>query len=160
MILNLIPASRTTITGLLETPESITDFIDRAQDVCSLDKAWHGIHFLLCGDEWAGPMPEGTLLAGGQPIGDVDVGYGPARAVSPEEVASFNSVLMKITDADFDSRFDARKLLDHSIYPEIWDRDLKGEPDGRPYLNEFFGELRVFVARLAKDGEGAVIYVG
>jgi hypothetical protein len=157
MILNMIPASRETIAGLLAEPDSVTDFIDNAQDACDLDKAWHGIHFLLCGDEWSGSMPEGTLLAGGRPIGDVDVGYGPARALSPEDVASFYAAIATISDSDFDARFDAKKLLDHSIYPEIWDRDLKGEPDGRPYLNEYFRILKEFIAKQAKDGKGVVI---
>ena len=72
---------------------------------------------------------------------------------------SFHSFLAKIASSDFDARFDAKKLLDHSIYPEIWDRDLKGEPDGRPYLNEYFLLLKEFVADLAKSGNGAVIFV-
>lgn len=159
MILGLIPVTREAITGLHASPDTVIDFIQGAKNGCDLDKAWHGIHFLLSGDEWSGPLPEGMLLAGGRPIGDVDVGYGPARALLPEEAESFQRAIEKISDAEFDARFDAKKLLDHSIYPEIWDRDLKGEPDGRPYLNEYFKVLKQFFADAVKEKQGVVVFM-
>jgi len=43
-----------------------------------LDKAWGGLHFLLTGTAWEGEPPHSFLLDG-DTVGDIDVGYGPAR---------------------------------------------------------------------------------
>src|SRR5688500_6275073 len=36
-----------------------------------LDKAWHGIHYLLTGTAWEGAEPLNFLVAGGRPVGDI-----------------------------------------------------------------------------------------
>jgi hypothetical protein len=51
-------------------------------DELGVDKAWHGIHVLLTGTAWEGSFPLNFTVSGGKEIGDVDVGYGPARARS------------------------------------------------------------------------------
>jgi len=54
---------------------------DIGDTAVELDKAWHGIHYLLTG----GAEPNGTLaskvIMGGENIGP-DLGYGPAQASS------------------------------------------------------------------------------
>lgn len=124
-----------------------------------MDKAWHGIHFMLTGDGGGGAMPQATLLLGGVEIGDVDVGYGPARALSPEDTARFYEHISAISAEDFDSRFDAQVMLDQQIYPDIWDRDLAGQPDGRPYMNESFPHLKQIFAEAVAAKEGMVIFM-
>ena len=52
-----------------------------------LDKAWHGLHFLLCGDSWSPTGELGMALMGGEPVGK-DGGYGKANYLTPEEVAA------------------------------------------------------------------------
>jgi len=47
----------------------------------SLDKAWHGLHYLLCGALEPAPGPLGQAVFGGTEIGE-DQGYGPARYFS------------------------------------------------------------------------------
>ena len=47
----------------------------------SLDKAWHGLHYLLCGALEPAPGPLGQAVFGGTEIGE-DPGYGPARYFS------------------------------------------------------------------------------
>src|SRR5262249_47562522 len=44
----------------------------------SIDKAWHGLHYLLCGAPEPAPGPLGQAVFGGTEIGE-DQGYGPAR---------------------------------------------------------------------------------
>lgn len=160
MILCFVPASREVLDGLIADPAGITDFIDaemeRSKD---LDKAWHGIHFMLTGDGGGGAMPQATLLLGGVQIGDIDVGYGPARALSPEDTARFHEHISAISAEDFDSRFDAQAMLDQQIYPDIWDRDLAGDPDGRPYVNDFFQDLKEIFAEAAGANEGMIIFM-
>ena len=83
-----VPEAR--LRALLADPESITDFLDEEGFAdFDIDKAWHGIHYLLTGTAWEGAAPLNFLVAGGRPVGDVDVGYGPARAFSGAEVVGF-----------------------------------------------------------------------
>ena len=56
-----------------------------------LDKAWHGIHYLLTGTAWAGAEPLNFIVCGGTEVGDIDVGYGPARVFSSNDVKNDRS---------------------------------------------------------------------
>jgi hypothetical protein len=161
MILALCHTPQREIDALHANPESIFAFIENGEaSHRDLDKAWHGIHFLLAGEPWGGALPASTLLIGGKPIGDVDLGYGPARALTPDEVRAFHAHVAAISPDAFDARFDAKSLLDGKVYPTIWDRDLNGEPDGRPYLNEYFQILKDFLARAVEQGDGVILYIG
>lgn len=158
MVLSISHAPRAVIDDLLARPDRITTFFeDEEVSHSDLDKAWHGIHFLLTGDAWSGTLPAATLLSGGREVGDIDLGYGPARAFSPEEASAFQAHIAAISAEQFDARFDAKRLIQHDIYPTIWDRDLRGEADGRPYLNEYFQILKDFMARAVAQGDGLVI---
>ena len=53
-----------------------------------IDKAWHAIHFLLNGQTWEGTGALYDAVLGGHVLGEVDVGYGPARCLSASEVRS------------------------------------------------------------------------
>ena len=59
----------------------------------SLDKAWHGVHYLLTG----AVEPDGTLLGqavlGGTEVGEDFTGYGPARLFEPDVVAALATAL-------------------------------------------------------------------
>jgi Domain of unknown function (DUF1877) len=50
-----------------------------------LDKAWHGIHYLLTGTAWEGEPPLDFLVRGGRTVGTIEVGYSPARVLTAEE---------------------------------------------------------------------------
>jgi hypothetical protein len=39
-----------------------------------VDKAWHGIHYLLTGTAWEGDPPLDFIVKGGSQVGDVDDG--------------------------------------------------------------------------------------
>ena len=89
MICNLRQVEAAEIDNLLAHPEHVGDVLDSNEagpgGELDLDKAWHGIHFLLTGSAWEGEEPLCYLLAGGQEVGDEDVGYGPARVLRPRE---------------------------------------------------------------------------
>jgi hypothetical protein len=50
-----------------------------------LDKAWHGIHYLLTGLAEGGPEPQSLAVFGGEEFGP-EVGYGPARFLTADQV--------------------------------------------------------------------------
>jgi hypothetical protein len=121
-----------------------------------VDKAWHGIHFLLTGSQWEGEPPLDFIVNGGKRIGDEDVGYGPARGFSPSEVKLVAAALSTIGPEQFAGRYNAEALARAKIYPEIWMRD--GD-EARDYLVTYFDELRDFVIGAAESGEALVVFI-
>jgi len=123
-----------------------------------LDKAWHGIHYLLTGVDGDGAPPLNLLVAGGQYVGTVDVGYGPARVLRPREVQEAHRALELLSDEELRRRFLPADMMKKGIYPEIWDRDPE-QDDTLGYLMEYVGTLRSFLAQASRDGRGIVVYL-
>lgn len=122
----------------------------------SLEKAWHGLHYLLTFDAWEATGPKAFLIAGGFEIPESDAGYGPARLFSPEETAEINAAISPISDDDLWRRFDPKEMASKDIYPMIWDEpedDLKQE-----YLF-YFRDLKKLVANAAAVGHGLLVYL-
>src|SRR5262249_60003757 len=72
----------------------------------SLDKAWHGLHYLLCGAAEPAPGPLGQAVIGGTEIGD-DLGYGPARYFTAAQAAGIARALQAPRlEARLRARFD------------------------------------------------------
>src|SRR6266481_2353944 len=104
----------------------------------SLEKAWHGLHFLLTGSAVEGSWPLGFLLYDGEKM-DADE---TTRRISPGAVRELSAALGEISDSQLWDRFDADKLAAEGVYPNIWDepeQDLKQE-----YLT-YFRQLKQFV---------------
>lgn len=125
-------------------------------DTIDLDKAWHGIHFMLTSTAWEGEPPLNFLMQGGTVIGEVEVGYGPARGMTAAEVQAVAEALAGIDEAFIRARFDPARMMQLDIYPGIWDRD-RAEDDSFGYCMEYFGALRTFVMRAAERGVGLII---
>jgi hypothetical protein len=162
MICSLRQAAEAEIDRLLADPEEIVDFLEEEtaepDGEIDLDKAWHGIHFLLTGSTWEGDAPLGYLVAGGEEIGDEDVGYGPARVLRPAEVARFDAALAAISRDDFRRRFDPRVMMEQRIYPEIWDRH-PDDDDAPGYLTEYFELLKAFVHTSTEKNKDLIIWL-
>jgi hypothetical protein len=114
----------------------------------SLEKAWHGLHFLLTGDPWGGAGYRAFLLCGGREQGE-DMGYGPARLFDADEVGEIANTLGGISAEELWSRFDAERMEEAEVYPGIWDEP---EEDLREEYVEYFEMLKDFVLQTAKDG--------
>jgi hypothetical protein len=123
-------------------------------DETYLDKSWHGLHYLLTGTAWEGDFPANFLVAGGAAIGAVDVGYGPARALTSGQVRAVNEYLAGITTEQLRTRYDAERMSELEIYPEIWDED-----ESIDYLIENFDDVKAFVQSTAAVGQGLIIYI-
>lgn len=127
-------------------------------DELDVDKAWHGIHYLLTGTAWEGSFPLNFIVSGGKEIGDVDVGYGPARALMSEDVRTLDAALEPLTTEELKRRFDPAQMTKLQIYPDIWDRD-PDDDDSLGYLIEYYTDLRDFVRRTAERGHGLLVYL-
>lgn len=169
MIGNLRSLSDADVARLLAEPSLVSDYLDPEDDQSAgeadfgpfadldIDKAWHGIHFLLSGSAWEGEMPAGFLVIGGQTVGDVDVGYGPARAFMSEQVRQIAAALAAVDEKELRRRFDPTAMTEAEIYPTIW--DSAEEDDTLGYLAAHYDALRSFVADAAERGVGLLVYV-
>ncbi|MEP6849117.1 MAG: YfbM family protein [Acidobacteriota bacterium] len=131
--------------------------IKREEDV-DVDKAWHGIHYLLTGTAWEGEFPLNFLVAGGTEVGDIDLGYGVARTFRSDAVSEINAALSEIDEQTLRTRFNPQQMTKLQIYPDIWDRD-SDEDDTFGYCAEYFQILRNFVTRVAERNLGVVVYI-
>jgi hypothetical protein len=129
---------------------------DDEGSVADLDKAWHGLHYLFTGTDEGGNSPLDFLAVGGEEIGTIEVGYGPARALAPPLVAEIATKLASLSDAELRSRFNGPAMIAKKIYPEIWDRD-PAEDDSLGYLMENLAGLRKAVSDAARRRQGLVL---
>ncbi|MGB6412728.1 MAG: YfbM family protein, partial [Candidatus Cybelea sp.] len=123
------------------------------RDVLSLDKAWHGVHYLLCGESEPGPTLLSQAVLGGSALGDDDEGfsgYGPARYFTAERVAQLAAQLSAPElEAEAVGRFDAGRMEELGIYPGWKASDADWVMDG-------FRRLRDFYAEAARKGNAIV----
>ncbi len=139
-------------------PEDLVFMDDEGKDT-DLDKSWHGIHYLLTGSDWEGDPPLNFLVCGGTVVGDIEVGYGPARVVRSSEVEKIFSALNELETETLRARFNPEEMSKLEIYPQIWDRDPK-EDDVLGYCVEYFEELREFLSDAVGKRLGIVLYIG
>ena len=118
-----------------------------------LEKAWHGLHFLLTGSAGESGEPLGFLLEGGQEVGEDD-GYGAPRLFQPGEVQQINAALAPISDDELWGRFDPELMEAESIYPGIWDEE---EEELREEYLSYFHELKKVVAQAGQGGMGLLV---
>ena len=121
-----------------------------------LDKAWHGLHFLLTGTADGGAEPACYLLTGGEDLGDDDDVQ--ARLLRSEQVRALAAHLATLDAAELTRRFVPERMMKLGIYPQIWDRSEETDAP-RAFLLDAFAELRQFVAGTARDGDAIVVCI-
>jgi hypothetical protein len=105
----------------------------------SLDKAWHGVHYLMCGKAEPGTDLASQAIMGGTDIGD-DLGYGPARYFDANKVAALAKELSRPNlEAEMMARWDPDQMANLGIYPGQFD-----STDDRQWLMDAFRNLRKF----------------
>ena len=123
---------------------------DRDTRRLSLDKAWHGVLYLLTG-EAESTDGLGAAVLGGTEIGD-DEGYGPARYFTATDVGHLAHALDApgVVD-DAAARYNGNQMEALSIYPGGWDN---GEE--REWLLGALAELSAFFRTAASAGDAIV----
>jgi len=156
---NLVPASDLEIERLLVNPAEITRFLfgadaEQRERLC-LDKTWHAIHFALVGSRLGGERALNFLVSEGRPVGDVNVGFGPARVVSSQLVHELAALLALIEPHEFGERIDVRRLDEADIYPGHWQRDGLS----LDCIVANYRAMRDLIQRLAGESLGMILYV-
>ncbi len=121
---------------------------------CYLDKAWGGIHYLLTGSVWEGEEPLSFLLCSGDPIGHVDVGYGPARVIKASETAKICAAINLIDAQKLMSRFNPKEMSKVDVYPNIWESEKE---EAFEYCLESFDSLKDHLNEAVSSDLGILI---
>jgi len=121
-----------------------------------VDKAWHGIHFLLTGSDWEGDGPLAFILHGGREIKE-DLGYGPLHGFTSAEVKEISKALDGLNVPALHEKADPAQFTTNEIYPEIWATQPKEECIG--YVTESLKELREFVRKTAQSNRALIVYL-
>lgn len=156
MYCSLYAVSQEEMNRIRFAPEVIDNFpLDKSKPSADLQKAWHGLHYLLTGTGDSGEPPLNFLLLGGEAVGG-DCGAGPVRFLSPDEVRKANEALSAIRDDLLWFHFDPEEMTAESIYPEIWE---ESEEELRDEYTSYFQELKTFLQQATESGLGALIQI-
>lgn len=126
--------------------------------VLSLDKSWHGVHYVLCGEVEPGASLLSQAVMGGVELRDPDSddgdegfsGYGPARYFTAAQVAEISQALNRPeVESEAAARFDADRMSQLDIYPG-W------RPSDAEEVLGAFRRLRDFYSDAAGKGRAIV----
>jgi hypothetical protein len=155
-------ATDTQIPAFEADPSGLDELLESDGEGFYLDKAWHGIHFLLTGTAYGGDGPLASILFG-RSLGDAVERDGAiaSHALTSADVRAFDDALSTITIEEFAGRFDARAMMKAEIYPDFWDEeDEENEEDVLEYLVEYYEKLRGGVRAARDKGLGLITYAG
>jgi Domain of unknown function (DUF1877) len=161
MIGNFLAITQEQLNGLLADPDSVPDLLypeagnALPAGLMDVDKAWHGIHFLLTGSQWEGTPPCSLAILGGVPIGQ-DVGYGPARYLLPNQVREVAQALASLPPSELAKRYSPKAMDEAGIYPEIWERD--GD-DGLHYVLSFYESVVKYYQDAAGKNHAMLLFL-
>lgn len=158
MIFTAVAVSPAELSDLRRHPDRVFEVLSpedgegpRPPVSVDLDKAWHGLHYLLTGDPWDGDPPLCWAILGGEPIGD-DTGYGPPRYLIPDQVAAIASALDRATHDDLLRRFDPVRMAEEQLYPHGW-----GDDADAGWLLEAFDALAGFYGQAATASHAVLL---
>ena len=124
--------------------EGVASAATREHEKLSLDKAWHGVHYLLCGETEPGAALLSQPVMGGTSLGDDDEGfsgYGPARYFTAAEVSDLSAALSRTElEAQAAARFDAPRMMALQIYPGWRASDEEWVMDALRRLRHFYAD--------------------
>lgn len=107
--------------ALNDDPDAIGELLFPEEDIdehfgteLEIGKSWHGIQFLL----ESRPLPYDIVL-GGTEIGE-DLGYGPARYLTPPQVKEASSALEGLDKSELQRQFNPAAFEAADIYPGGW----------------------------------------
>lgn len=109
----------------------------------SLDKEWHGAHYLLCGKVEDDSSTLGQAVMGGLELGEGEgfSGYGPARLLTPDKVEAISEALnAPALETEAAGRFDASRMNKLGIYPGFRASDLDGLLEAICRLSAFYAD--------------------
>ena len=162
MIMYLLRISKQELESYIDKPDLFLE--NRVDDAYSMDidKAWGGILYLLTGKAFASGSTEdevdslNRIFFSAQFFDeDMDVGYGPAHYLTPEQVAGIHRKIASLTEADLKARYDPEAMNEEEeLYPSLdWNEE------DFEYLYFHFQALQSFFATAASRGEAMITFL-
>ena len=162
MIMYLLRISKQELESYIDKPDLFLE--NRVDDAYSMDidKAWGGILYLLTGKAFVSGSPEdevdslNRIFFSAQFFDeDMDVGYGPAHYLTPEQVAGIHRKIASLTEADLKARYDTEAMNEEEeLYPSLdWNEKIF------EYLYFHFQALQSFFTTAASKGEAIVTFL-
>jgi len=127
------------------------------QPALNLHKSWHVLHYLFTGRAWDGPLPAAALLSGGREVGE-DLGYGPARTLTPQETKAFAQFLNGQSAPALTKRIDMTAMQRLGIYCAEDDDDGSRDELAEDVAH-YLPQLQSYVGDAAKKGHGLLIWM-
>jgi hypothetical protein len=150
------------LAGIQADPSLMEEFLypddgdSEPENSLDVDKSWHAIHYMLTGTADGGHGPLAMTVLGGEELGD-DMGMGPARFLSPQQVKEVADALAKLTLEQFANNYKPAEMTAMQIYPDvIWERDGQ---EGLDYVIENFQQLVPFYREAAVRGDGMILSI-
>jgi hypothetical protein len=137
MIARLLLVEEDEINALLADPQSVREFVATARARSSpvrrleIETTWHALSFLLprARSDAADGHLLGFMAEGGAPIGNIDVGYGPARAFTAAQLRRIADLFDGLSAASVLEHYDPAEL--GGLYPiGFWGSGGSAMPGG------------------------------
>jgi len=116
-------------------------------------KAWHGLHFILAGTIWDATEPPGNVVFGGAAIGE-DIGYGPARFMSPSEVIQTADALSRTAIEKLRESYDPQAFAAAELYAVDLD-----DPQELDAILDNFTKVKDYFMAAAQNERGMLLYM-
>lgn len=114
---------------------------------------WQALQWML--ERSDGPALGDATVQGGMPVG-IDLGFGPARLVEPDQVANVAEALRVLPVRRFLSQYDAAQMDRQELYPGGFQSE---SARWQAELTELLGRLRDFYQRCAEDRDAVLIWL-
>ena len=127
----------------------------RDTDHCfDIDKTWQAIHYVFNWSEQGGSPPAKWIVYGDRPVPALDGGYGPARYLTPSQVAKVNELIESISIEELKRRYNSKRMRSADIYPPIiWD-ESEWE-----YFYFHYQHLKTLYQKAASSGECMIMVI-
>lgn len=116
-----------------------------------LDKSWDGLNFCL--KQLLPSRGCKNLFEDGTPVGDVEIGYGPALSLTSKEVADIAACYRGLSGKDLLAKYAPSQMRDVYL-GDFWSR---GDESCESYLVENFDALNAFVQQAAANRLGMLV---
>jgi Domain of unknown function (DUF1877) len=145
------------LAALLDDPSSADTYIESAVSahrLMDIDKSWHGIHFILTGENMdmgmGGEPPACLVIMGGRLVHD-----GPVRYLSAVEVAEIAAFVERFTPEQFRSQFDEVASTANAM--NVWRGDDPAELV-KPFVEDY-SSLRTYYIEAGKVGSAMLCWI-
>ncbi len=152
MVLYLRRATSDDVARLEGDAEQLMPFLfegeDEGEATVDFDKAWHALHFMLCGDMGRTASPLSVMLSNDEGLKGTDAHFYGYWVVSPDEVRDFDGALSALPDRDIAARYDPGAFEAHNLYGADIFTD-EGE-EALPYVMRGLPTLRALMRATAE----------